>query len=192
VNDSRQQQGDRFDRGIADSESEDDTGSGDESDTDSDDESSESESEDECEGKRRKSYRKSRSSRKSSSVIEKRVKEENPGRRINGSRKVEDLIKQMSLLATDDPKYGLAYYRALKMDPDVSHIVRKPMIHQEVSHFSPSMSPNKFQSYSQNPPAPYRNQPVFRQVIHYPLQKEVRLPVMGVEIRDMECQIVWT
>jgi hypothetical protein len=32
---------------------------------------------------------------------------------------VEGLIRKMSLLALDDPQYGIAYYQATKLDPDV-------------------------------------------------------------------------
>jgi len=42
-------------------------------------------------------------------------------------REVEGLIKQMNLLAQDDPKYGLAYYQAMKLDMDVSKIVGMPV-----------------------------------------------------------------
>src|SRR5271170_2265882 len=39
---------------------------------------------------------------------------------------VESLIKQMSNLSLDDPKYPLIYYRALKLDADVAHCVKPP------------------------------------------------------------------
>jgi len=37
-------------------------------------------------------------------------------------REVESLLKQMNLLTQDDPQYGIAYYRALKLDPDVAKL----------------------------------------------------------------------
>jgi hypothetical protein len=121
-------QRDRFDRFWADSDSEKERSSGEESSSDSDSESSDSESEDDR--KHRHSRRKSKSRRKRRGHEDKKDKSEiSRSRTVNGSRKeVEGLIRQMSLLAEDDPQYRLAYYRALKLDPDISMIVNGPLV----------------------------------------------------------------
>jgi hypothetical protein len=125
---------------MTDSDSEDDgNSSDDESSSGSEDESSDSESEDEREKRRRKARKKrSRSgSRRSSS--EKVDKLGMPKKRVvKGSQKeVEGLIKQMNLLTQDDPQYGIAYYCALKLDPDISRIVAEPALRRPVDqHFS--------------------------------------------------------
>jgi hypothetical protein len=124
-------QRDRFDRALDDSDSEDGDSSDDESSSGSEDESSDSESEDERE-KRRRRARKKRSSksrsRRSSSEKEDRIGESRR-RVVKGPHKeVESLIKQMNLLTQDDPQYGIAYYRALKLDPDVARIVAEPAL----------------------------------------------------------------
>ena len=38
------------------------------------------------------------------------------------------MIKQMNLLTQDDPQYGITYYRALKLDPDIAKIVVEPAL----------------------------------------------------------------
>jgi len=55
-------------------------------------------------------------------------------------REVEGLIKQMNLLALNDPQYGLAYYRAIKLDSDVRQIVTKPVL--RFSHASHPLRPS--------------------------------------------------
>ncbi|KIM71008.1 hypothetical protein PILCRDRAFT_17500 [Piloderma croceum F 1598] len=106
-------QRDRFDTALDDSESEDGGSSGDESSNEGSDTSS-SDSDSENEKKRKRS----------------KIKHETPRKRVvNGSRKeVEGLIRQMSLLTQDDPNYGLAYYRAMKLDADISKVVNNPAI----------------------------------------------------------------
>lgn len=62
-------------------------------------------------------------------------------RTVNAPRKeVEQLIKQMSLLTRDDPAYGLAYYQAKGLDPDIVNIVSKPIVKKSYpprSNYSP-------------------------------------------------------
>src|SRR5882762_4209768 len=118
-------QRDRFDTALDDSDSEDGGSSGDESDSEGSDTSS-SDSDSENEKKRKRSKDKKKSSRESRPA----TKHETPRKRIvNGSRKeVEGLIRQMSLLTQDDPNYGLAYYRAMKLDADVSKVVSEPLL----------------------------------------------------------------
>ena len=41
---------------------------------------------------------------------------------------MEDLIEQMSKMNINDPTYGLVYYRALKLDPAVTAVVRAPKV----------------------------------------------------------------
>jgi hypothetical protein len=126
-------QRDRFDHALDDSDSEEEDSSEEESSSGSEEDSSESESEDEKEKRRRRARKKIRS-RSGSSGSRKRALENleerhdsSKRRSVNSSRKeVESLIKQMNLLTRDDPKYGITYYRALKLDPDVARIVAEP------------------------------------------------------------------
>jgi len=115
---------------LDESDSEDGNSSDDESSSGSDDESSESESEDEREKRRRRAKRRrSRSgSRRSPSDKEERGITSRK-RIVRGPHKeVENLIKQMNLLTQDDPQYGITYYRALKLDPDIAKIVAEPAL----------------------------------------------------------------
>jgi len=145
-------QRDRFDTALDDSDTEDGWSSGEESDSEDsdDDDSSDSDSEDEKKRKRRKEKT---SRRKSSDSV---GKTENPKKRaVSGKRReVEGLIKQMNLLAQDDPKYGLAYYRAMKLDTDVSKIVGMPVQRQVYSPMQSRPNPAIFQQTVQpyNPP----------------------------------------
>jgi hypothetical protein len=47
---------------------------------------------------------------------------------------VEDLIQQMSKLSLDDQRYGLLYYKALKLDPDIVHCVKAPQVQANLSN----------------------------------------------------------
>ena len=40
---------------------------------------------------------------------------------------IEMLIKQLNSMSLNDPSYGLIYYKAIKMDPDVAKVVRMPI-----------------------------------------------------------------
>ena len=156
-------QRDRFDTALDDSDSEDDQSSGDESSSeDSDDESSESESEDEK--RRRRNKRKGRSTGKGSFGEVKTSKAEPPKRKVGGGkREVESLIRQMNLLTQEDPEYGLAYYRATKLDPDVSKIVGRPIVRHAYSSVQPRFNGATFQQsiqpFSQRPPAATLSRP---------------------------------
>ena len=126
-------QRDQFDRALDDSDSESNNSSEDESSSDSDDESSDSDSEDEREKRRRRARKKK--GRTGSRGSKKRYNKEESGgesdkqRRVSGERKeVEGLIRQMNLLTQDDPQYGIAYYRAMKLDPDVTRVVAEPIL----------------------------------------------------------------
>src|SRR6202044_2434343 len=143
-------QRDRFDTAFDDSESEADS-SDDESSSGSDyDSSSESESEDEREKRRRRAKKRS----------------------VKGPQKeVESVIKQMNLLTQDDPQYGIAYYRVLKLDPDVSRIVAEPALHRPGDQRYGSQRRNNYQQ-----PAPqqvrgpniYNSQPSPRSQVQPP------------------------
>ena len=138
-------QRDRFDTALDDSESDDERSSGEESSSEgSDDFSSDSDSENEKKRKRSKS--KMKSSREKS-FEHSAVKHETPRKRVvNGSRKeVEGLIRQMSLLTQDDPSYGLAYYRAMKLDADVSKVVSEPMLRPGNTLVQPQISAATYQ-----------------------------------------------
>jgi hypothetical protein len=123
-------QRDRFDTAFDDSDSEADS-SDDESSSGSDfDSSSESESEDEREKRKRRAKKRVKTKDSKPYSSGKEDKYEMPKKRtVKGpQREVESLIKQMNLLTQDDPQYGIAYYRALKLDPDVSRIVAEPAL----------------------------------------------------------------
>jgi len=167
-------QRDRFDTALDDSDSDDAISSGEESNSEeSDDDSSDSDSEDEKKHKRSKNKGKSTRRRSIDGGIGKN--ETSKRRLINGNRKeVEGLIRQMNLLAQDDPSYGLAYYRAMKLDADVSKVISEPILRprnpplqmrmnaatyqQTVQPFSHQAPPPPLQNFPPRPPAPIRTQ----------------------------------
>lgn len=69
---------------------------------------------------------------------------------------VESLIKQMSELTLDSPKYGLLYYQAIKLDPVVAQCVAKPILSNGNSQ-SPRLSNNSSNARTY-PPAPPRQE----------------------------------
>jgi hypothetical protein len=126
-------QRDRFDHILDDSDSEEEDSSAEESSSESEEDSSESESEDEREKTKRRAKKKRKNASKGSiKHTSDRFEEKQDSvkkRSVNGHRKdVESLIKQMNLLTRDDPEYGINYYRALKLDPDVARIVAEPCL----------------------------------------------------------------
>ena len=159
----------RFDVNVADSDSE-IPGRNEDSDSDtlSDDSSS-----DESEPERRYSRKKSSSKpsnkksqhkkwdtdedepkKNSKKIVEK--KEAKKESRVTDKKtippqdEVESLIRQMSKLSIDDQRYGLAYYKALKLDPDIVHCVKPPNLHSSLKPSSPSS--NNPQPVSTNNP----------------------------------------
>ena len=141
-------QRDRFDTALDDSDSDDERSSGEElTSEDSDEETSDSDSEDER--LRKRTRKKGKSLRKKSSDENDNglgKSETSRKRTVKGNRReVEGLIKQMNLLTQDDPKYGLAYYRAMKLDTDVSKIVSEPIRRQEYVPMQPWMNASTFQ-----------------------------------------------
>ena len=147
-------QRDRFDRALDDSDSEVDS-SADESSSDSSEESSESESEDEREKRRRRMRRKSKNSGSQKHFSSREEKFDIPKKRsTHGPHKeVENLIKQMNLLAQDDPQYGIAYYRALKLDPDVARIVGEPALRRSCQGYANPRAASYQQTIPQQTPA---------------------------------------
>jgi hypothetical protein len=123
-------QRDRFDTAFDDSDSEADSSDDDESSGSDFDSSSESESEDEREKRKRRAKKRVKTKDSKPYSSGKEDKYEMPKKRtVKGpQREVESLIRQMNLLTQDDPQYGIAYYRALKLDPDVSRIVAEPAL----------------------------------------------------------------
>ena len=142
-------QRDRFDIVSAVTDSEGGESSGDESSSGSDDESSDSESEDDHRKKDRYSQRRRKSHKRRRSLEDKKEKSDFPKNRlVTGTRKeVAGLIKQMSYLALDDPEYGVAYYNATSLDPNVKNIVAKPVLRQAPLQYS---SRSTASSYQQN------------------------------------------
>lgn len=51
--------------------------------------------------------------------------------RQSNQDEVEQLIRQMGDLSIQDAQYALAYYKAIKLDPDVVHCVRPPAIRNQ-------------------------------------------------------------
>jgi hypothetical protein len=168
-------QRDRFDRAFDDSDSEDEDSSEEDSSSDSDYDTSESESEDEKE-KRRRRLRK-RSSRKRYSSREDKI--DLPKKRsVNAPHKeVESLIKQLNLLTRDDPQYGITYYRALKLDPDVARIVSEPALRRTSER---RLSPQKYATYQQTT----LTQPTYAPRVSNPSQSP---PPRGSEIICYGC-----
>ncbi|KDQ62219.1 hypothetical protein JAAARDRAFT_122346, partial [Jaapia argillacea MUCL 33604] len=41
---------------------------------------------------------------------------------------MENLIQQMGAMSLDDLAYGVLYYQALKLDPDIKKVIRAPWI----------------------------------------------------------------
>ncbi|KAH7917598.1 hypothetical protein BV22DRAFT_1026067, partial [Leucogyrophana mollusca] len=58
---------------------------------------------------------------------------------------METIIKQLLQMSLDDPNYGLNYYRAMKRDPDIIHVVRPPSIHASAPVQAPSRLPSTSQ-----------------------------------------------
>jgi len=158
-------QRDRFDTALDDSESDEGGSSGEESDSEGSGTSS-SDSDSEYEKKRKRSRGKDKSSRKRSSDYL-AVKQETPKKRVvNGSRKeVEGLIRQMSLLTQDDPNYGLAYYRAMKLDADVSKVVSEPILRPKNLLAQPQSNAASYQQTVQPYNPPYVSPPA---TMNYP------------------------
>jgi len=42
----------------------------------------------------------------------------------NNQQEVKDLIKQLNTMSLDNPGYGFAYFKAIKLDRDVEKVVR--------------------------------------------------------------------
>jgi hypothetical protein len=152
-------QRDRFDTALDDSESEDGGSSGEESDSEGSDTSS-SDSDSEDEKKRRRSKSKNKSSRERSLNRSAAKQETSRKRVVNGSRKeVEGLIRQMSLLTQDDPNYGLAYYRAMKLDADISKVVSEPVLRPKIILSQPQSNVASYRQTVQPFNQPYATPP---------------------------------
>jgi hypothetical protein len=125
-------QRDRFDGAIDDSEDEMEESVREEWSSDS--ESSDSDSEDEARYKKKATKRRERPERNKRSNDsdeeedrKKKIKSDSPKRKVTSGRaEVEGLIRQLNSMSNDDPGYGLAYYRAVKLDSDVDKVVRAP------------------------------------------------------------------
>jgi Cobalamin biosynthesis protein CobT (nicotinate-mononucleotide:5, 6-dimethylbenzimidazole phosphoribosyltransferase) len=139
---------DRFDYNLADSDTEeedsedDDSDSGSESDTESEEEDKDKSSSRKHKQKKYRSSRKSsdtesedddepvKAKHKSRKVAEKpatpkEVKKSPPPKEAHQDD-VEILIKQMGRLSIDDPKYGLLYYKAIKLDKMAVQCIAPP------------------------------------------------------------------
>ena len=100
----------------------------------SDSESSDSDSEDEVRYRRKVTKRRERPDKKKRSNEsdeeedrKRKVKSDSPRRKVTSGRaEVEGLIRQLNSMSNEDPGYGLAYYRAVKLDSDVDKVVRAP------------------------------------------------------------------
>ena len=174
-------QRDRFDCAFEDTDSEGDSSYG-ESSSESDDESSESESEDEKEKRKRRAKKKKSRTRMHKKETRRPFPDsddESPFRKkrtISEPRQeVEGLIKQMNLLARDEPDYGIAYYRALKLDPDITKIVAEPSLRRgeqrylvrSAATYQQTSAPQSLVPQNSQP-APYHPAPPPAQSIQYP------------------------
>lgn len=122
-------QRDRFDRVLADTDTEEEEEtSGEESDSESEDETTESESEDDRRARKRKFRKRGKKYTKKREDVSKVKKEKVDRIRgvVDSRKEVEGLIRQMNMLTTSDPEYRVAYYKAMKLDPDVRKVVYEP------------------------------------------------------------------
>ena len=65
---------------------------------------------------------------------------EKEGSKANKQDEMESLIKQLNSVSINDPNYGLLYYRAVKMDPDVALVLKSPLTRQSGTQNRPSSS----------------------------------------------------
>ena len=97
----------------------------DDSELDSSDESSDSD--DEIVVKRSKA--KAKISRRALERAQRRAREDREDaemRKAHQEDEMESLVKQLNSMSLNDVNYGLVYYRALKLDPDIAKVVRPP------------------------------------------------------------------
>lgn len=93
-------------------------------------------SDSDSESERRIRKKRSKSShRKRKSTINSDSEDEAPkSRKMNAAqREVEGIIRQLNTMKQDDPKYALAYYRAIKLDKDVMYSLRQPILTPQAS-----------------------------------------------------------
>ena len=69
---------------------------------------------------------------------------------------VEQLIRQLGKLSLDDPKYGLLYYRAIKLDTAVAQCVPPPTVNKRPSVTNHSYTQPQFSNSSPRPMLPPR------------------------------------
>jgi hypothetical protein len=113
----------------------------------------------------------------------------------SGRTEVEGLIRQLNSMSNEDPGYGLAYYRAVKLDSDVDRVVRAPSFKATTSSvpqqyggatytrtsYSPASRPAAH-AYQAQPTVPFKSQPPphLSAANAYPL----RPPPAGTQRRD--------
>jgi hypothetical protein len=71
----------------------------------------------------------------------------------------------MSLLTQDDPNYGLAYYRAMKLDADISKVVSEPILQPRTMLGQPQSNAASYQQTIQPYNQPYASNP---STLNYP------------------------
>ena len=47
--------------------------------------------------------------------------------KTNDHKEVEDLISQLNSMSLNDPGYGIAYFKAIKLDRDVEKVAKRPL-----------------------------------------------------------------
>jgi hypothetical protein len=195
-------QRDRFDGAIDDSDDEMEESVREEWSSDS--ESSDSESEEESRYMKKTIRRRGKSEKKRRSedsedegVNKKKGKTDLPKRKVTSGRtEVEGLIRQLNSMSNEDPGYGLAYYRAVKLDSDVDRVVRAPSFKATTSSVPqqyggatytrtmnyPATSRPPALAYQAQPAAPFKTQPPphLSAANAYPL----RPPQPGTQRRD--------
>ena len=116
----------RFDDVFGDSE--DESSEGEETSLEGSSDSSDWESEDEKRHRSRKKtrgrFKKRENSEADKGELETRTNQD----------EVVTLLKEMSLLSRDDPAYGIAYYKAMRLD-DISAVASKPIVKTEIPAF---------------------------------------------------------
>ena len=137
-------QRDRFDRNLIDSDDEEDDETDDEDSREDEADSSDEDSEAEIKRLKKKAkklkelstVRKTKKKLLTKKYIDsddedsrpKKVASKNSSTGKSGDhQEVEELIKQLNSMSLNDPGYGIAYFKAIKMDKDVEKVVRRPM-----------------------------------------------------------------
>jgi hypothetical protein len=169
-------QRDRFDSNVVDTESEDDDESEDDRLFDSEDDTSDTEHE--SSSKTKKGLKKKKLTKKRrrytdtddedlTSKLDKVSKSTNSKRTVEGTQEeVEKIISKLNTMSVTDPSYAFVYFKAVKLDPDISKVVGAPASqaatyqHARGSSYHPTITPIQRQIPPHLAPNTYIAQPL--------------------------------